>query len=203
MPSPEPAREKPRLETLLPVARASIGHGIDRGAPLSVDPAEHGPALAAPRATFVTLRRDGLLRGCIGSLEAVRPLVVDVAHNAFGAAFRDPRFRPVAPQELAALRIQVSVLAPPEPIRFASEADLLRQLRPGVDGLVLRAGARRGTFLPQVWEQLPEAEAFWRELKRKAGLPPGHGCGTLEVSRYTVECIAEAEDGGVLRGAEA
>ncbi len=152
-------------------------------------PEASAPELMEERATFVTLEIDGQLRGCIGMLEACRPLAEDVAENAFAAAFRDPRFPPVSPAELDELEISISVLSPPEEMAFPSEADLLEQIRPGVDGLILQEGFRKGTFLPSVWEQLPETEAFFEHLKLKAGLSPGHWSDTLRVFRYTAEYI--------------
>ena len=172
---------------LLEVARRSIAHGVERGRPCPIDLPSFAEALHEPLATFVTLTQTSELRGCIGSLEPRRPLVEDVAHNAFNAAFRDPRFPPVNAGECATLELHISILQPPEPMTFRDEADLLAQIRPGIDGLVLEDGFRRGTFLPSVWEQLPEARAFWRHLKRKAGLSEAHWSRTLRVSRYTTE----------------
>lgn len=141
------------------------------------------------RATFVTLEIGGQLRGCIGMLEAHRPLANDVAENAFSAAFRDPRFPPLSDVEFDDLEISISVLSPPEEMSFSSEKDLLDQIRPGIDGLILEEGFRKGTFLPSVWEQLSEKEAFLEHLKQKAGLPPGYWSDTLRVFRYTAEYI--------------
>jgi AmmeMemoRadiSam system protein A len=171
---------------LLALARASIEHGVAHGRALPVEPAGYEAALREPGASFVTLQRGGALRGCIGSLEARRALVVDVAENAFGAAFRDPRFPPLAAAELAGLEVHLALLSALEPLAAASEADLLAQLRPGIDGLVLRLGARRATFLPAVWEDLPEPAAFLRQLLRKAELPADAWPRGAEVWRYTV-----------------
>jgi uncharacterized protein len=172
---------------LLAVAAQSIEHGLNQGDPLVPDPSDYPEALQAIRATFVTLHIGGALRGCIGTLEPRRPLVVDVAHNAFGAAFQDPRFPPLTRPEFPPLDIHLSVLTPPEPMRFDSEADLLRQIRPGIDGLVIEDLGRRGTFLPAVWAQLPTPAEFFEHLRYKAGLPPGYWSNTLLVSRYTTE----------------
>ncbi len=174
-------------ETLLRVARDSIASGLKHGHPLPVNADPFPPELQPLRATFVTLDLHGELRGCIGSLKASRPLVDDVAHNAFAAAFRDPRFLPVGEEEIPDLEIHISVLSPPEELSFTSEADLLRQIRPGVDGLILQDGYNRGTFLPSVWEQLPKAQDFLTHLKLKAALPPDHWSSTVEVWRYTTE----------------
>jgi len=154
---------------------------------MKVDPGAFPAALRAERACFVTLKRHGELRGCIGHLEACAPLVCDVVENAFSAAFRDPRFAPLTPPELEDLEIHISVLTPAEPIAFDSEAELLRQIRPFVDGLILEEGLHRGTFLPSVWEQLPEPEQFLRHLKLKAGLGEHYWSGEMRVSRYETE----------------
>jgi pyruvate formate lyase activating enzyme len=120
-------------------------------------PVEPVAELAEPGATFVTLTQGGQLRGCIGSLEAYRPLAIDVAENALAAAFRDHRFAPLSQEEFPRTRVEVSLLTPAEPFPVTSEADALARLRPGIDGLVLSYGRRRATFLPQVWESLPDA----------------------------------------------
>jgi len=142
-------------------------------------------------ASFVTLHKQGSLRGCIGSLLAHRPLGEDVAANARSAAFHDPRFPPVTRDELAGIDIEVSVLSTPEPIFPADEAALMAQLRPGVDGLILEYGAHRSTFLPQVWEQLPSPELFLAHLKQKGGLPADFWHPDMRVSRYTVQAYTE------------
>lgn len=125
----------------------------------------------------------------MGALEASRPLVSDVAHNAHAAAFRDPRFPPLPEAELAQLEIHLSILSPLEPLPVVDESDLLRQLRPGIDGLVLRDRSHQGTFLPSVWESLTEPAEFVRQLKHKAGLPAHDWSDDWEVLRYTVESI--------------
>ena len=188
MPSTEePAYGPEARRTLLTLARDSIDHGLAHGTPLHPDAATLPTGLCEKRASFVTLHLDGRLRGCIGSLEARRALAEDVAENAFAAAFRDPRFPPLGRVEAPRLELEISVLSPAQPMRFTSEADLLGQLRPGVDGLILSDQGRRGTFLPSVWSQLPEPGDFLAHLKRKAGLPGGHWSATLEVARYTTE----------------
>jgi len=143
--------------------------------------------LMEKRATFVTLTIGGHLRGCIGMLEACRPLAEDVAANARAAAFEDPRFEPLTKKEFEKLEIHISVLSPPEELTFLSEEDVLSQIRLGIDGLILQDGFRRGTFLPSVWEELPSKELFWAHLKRKAGLPADYWSDTLRVFRYTTE----------------
>jgi len=145
------------------------------------------PALTAPGATFVTLTQQGHLRGCIGSLEAWRPLAEDVRENARAAAFRDPRFPPLAADELAQTRVEVSLLSPAAPLRFSSEADALARLQPGIDGVILECAGRRATFLPQVWEQLPEPRTFIAHLKQKAGLPADFWDPQMQLAIYHVE----------------
>ncbi|WP_295392931.1 AmmeMemoRadiSam system protein A [uncultured Thiodictyon sp.] len=174
---------------LLEVAWESIRHGLAQGRPTRPDPADYPAPLRVHRAAFVTLHHFNGLRGCIGHLEACQPLVLDVADNAFGAAFRDPRFAPLEPWEFDDLTLHLSILSAPEPMSFSDEQDLLRQLRPGVDGLILTDGGARGTFLPAVWESLPQPRQFLTELKRKAGLPGNHWSGTLRVSRYYTEAF--------------
>jgi len=178
---------------LLQTARESIHTGFLEGHPLEVNPADFEEALQARRATFVTLNAHGELRGCIGHLEAIQPLIKDVSDNAFSAAFHDNRFPPVGEREFDQLEIHISVLSPPEPLSFSAEEDLLRQIRPGVDGLILQDGYYRGTFLPSVWEQLPGREEFLAHLKIKAGLPANYWSDSLQVSRYTTESFSESQ----------
>ncbi len=174
-------------EGLLEVARHSIEFGLREGRPPRIDPNDYAAPLREPRASFVTLRQDDALRGCIGCLEAREELVVSVAGNAWSAAFRDPRFDELTAAELSGLEIHVSVLSPTVHMDVSSEEELLRALRPGTDGLVLRDGALNATFLPSVWESLPDPRAFLRELRRKAGMSPSGWARTLEVERYTTE----------------
>lgn len=174
--------------TLKQVARQAIDYGLHHShqSPV-IDIAEYPESLRPERATFVTLNLNNNLRGCIGSLQAHRPLVLDVAHNACAAAFFDPRFAPLDQTEFEQLDIHLSILSPAEPVQFNSEADLLQQLRPGIDGLILEDKGMRGTFLPSVWESLATAEEFLAHLKQKAGLPARYWSNTLTVSRYTTE----------------
>jgi len=168
--------------TLLTLARGEIGRHL--GLPAPAVPEK--PWLQKPGATFVTLTREGDLRGCIGSLEAHRPLVIDVRVNAVAAAFQDPRFPPVRYEEFELIRVEVSLLTPAEPLVAASEAEALRRLRPGVDGVIFEYGRYRSTFLPQVWEQLPDPAEFLAHLKRKAGLPADFWAEGVRLSRYGV-----------------
>lgn len=181
------ARHGPRLLTC---ARDSIRRGLEYRQAPEVSLGDFPVALHEPRASFVTLTIAGRLRGCIGSLEATRPLVTDVAHNAYGAAFSDPRFPALTTAELPRLEFHISVLSPPQPLQFASEQELLAQLRPGIDGLILEEHGRRGTFLPSVWEQLAQPAEFLQQLKRKTGLPADYWSPTLRVRRYTCALIS-------------
>jgi AmmeMemoRadiSam system protein A len=149
--------------------------------------------LEEPGATFVTLTLHGDLRGCIGSLEAHRPLIDDVRHNAKAAAFLDPRFTPLTKQEFAEVVIDVSLLSPPEQIHFNSESNALEQLRPGLDGVILDYRGHRATYLPQVWAQLPDPQEFIDHLKSKAGLPEDFWSEDIKLSRYVVQKWREEE----------
>ncbi len=168
--------------TLVGIARDAIENSFAKKPKLQ--PAD--PWLAQAGATFVTLTKQGQLRGCIGSLEAARPLGEDVAQNALAAAFRDPRFPPMSASEWPQCRVEVSLLSAPKPLRFAEEADLLAQIVPGEDGVIVECDGRRATFLPQVWETLPDPAAFLRELVRKAGLPADTRLARCKLYRYRV-----------------
>jgi AmmeMemoRadiSam system protein A len=174
---------------LLPIARAAIARNL--GAEVAAR--EDAPWLLEPGATFVTLRKGGELRGCIGSLEARRPLLLDVKANAVAAAFRDPRFPPVTYLEFEDLCIEVSLLSPMSPIDVESEGDALARLRPFEDGVVFEYGQARSTFLPQVWEDLPDPANFLGQLKRKAGLPSSFWSSEVRLYRYSVSKWTEAE----------
>lgn len=178
-------------QTLFQVARQSIQKGLEVGKPLNVDFNDYPTSLQVQRATFVTLQIQEQLRGCIGALIATQPLVIDVAEHAFSAAFRDPRFPALTKNEYPQLSVHISVLSEPQPIHFQSEADLIQQLQPGIDGLILEEGRHRGTFLPSVWKSLPEPETFLRHLKTKAGLPPDYWSNQLRISRYSTESFKE------------
>ncbi len=155
--------------TLLHLARQSIEQAL-RGEPPRL-PEQLDPRLLQPGAVFVTLTQSGALRGCIGSLVAHRPLAEDVQQNALAAAFDDPRFPPLTAAELPHTHIEISLLTPYQPLTYRDADELLRKLRPGVDGVLLEAGWYRATFLPQVWEHFPDAQEFLAHLCLKAGLP--------------------------------
>ncbi|HET7921804.1 MAG TPA: AmmeMemoRadiSam system protein A [Gammaproteobacteria bacterium] len=177
--------------TLLHVARTSIEQAL-RGGKSGLDETTLSAGLAETRASFVTLKRqNSALRGCIGTLEARRRLVDDVAYNARAAALHDPRFAPLTQDELADLRIEISVLTAPQPLAVWSHAELLLQLRPGSDGLIVADGARRATFLPSVWETLPQARDFVSALWQKAGIEPETWPPALRVWRYEAEHFTE------------
>lgn len=167
---------------LLVRARQAIAHELG----LAPNPPAPDPRLADRGACFVTLNSNGALRGCIGSVKPQRLLGDDVSQNAIGAAIRDPRFPPLTAREFEDVHIEVSLLSQAEFIDFASEADLCAQLRPGIDGLILFSGCRSATFLPQVWDQLPEPAHFLAALKQKAGLAPDAPANNLMAARYTV-----------------
>ncbi len=168
--------------TLLKLARGTIESVFGSSPPVIEDT----PWLLNPGATFVTLTHHGRLRGCIGTLEAYRSLREDVCQNALAAAFHDPRFPPLENRELADLKVEVSLLSPPQEITFNDEADALQQLQPNIDGVVFKAGQYRSTFLPQVWEQLPAPALFMAHLKRKAGLTEDFWSHQVKLYRYSV-----------------
>lgn len=169
---------------LLRQARAAIGEAL--GGPPCPLPTNL-PALATEGASFVTLTLRGQLRGCIGSLQAHRPLIADVRANAVAAAMNDPRFYPLEEEEFPKIRIEVSLLSPPESVEFSNETELLQWIVPGKDGLIISNGMHRATFLPQVWEQLPEPKEFLAHLKQKANMPSDTPMETLKVQRYRVD----------------
>lgn len=187
----ESAYSPEHRRTLLDVASSSIEHGLFTGQALAVVTDDFPAALGELRATFVTLRIVQRLRGCMGSLQASEPLIVNVARNAFMAAFRDPRFSPLARDEFPDLHMHLSILSRPEGLLFESEEQLLSLIRPGIDGLTLIEGSRRGTLLPSVWESLDNPREFLSHLKRKAGLADDYWSTTLRVERYTAESIGK------------
>ncbi len=182
--------EPDRGPTLLAIARGAIARHLGEKAP----PFETAPWLQEPGATFVTLQLHGELRGCVGSLLAKKPIREDVETNARAAAFHDPRFAPLTRSEYPGIEIEVSLLSSLEKLAFESQKQLLTVLRPGVDGVVLEYGWQRGTFLPQVWEQLPDPETFLAHLKQKAGLRADFWGDGIQVSRYTVAKWREQEE---------
>ncbi|MBT4934882.1 MAG: AmmeMemoRadiSam system protein B [Rhodospirillaceae bacterium] len=170
--------------TLLALASDSINHGLADGTPAPINLVDFPAAITAPGASFVTLKKNGQLRGCIGSAQAHRPLVTDVTDNAFASAFRDHRFSPLMVDELVGLELSISVLSPSSPMSITSEKDLLKQLRPQIDGLIIEDKGMRALFLPSVWRQLPQPEQFLGHLKAKAGMARGHWSPTFKAWRF-------------------
>jgi uncharacterized protein len=175
--------------TLLRIARESLFHGLREHAPKPVEPHDYAPELCRLAATFVTLRRGEELQGCIGTLRAIDPMVTSVSRHAYAAGFEDPRGTPLTENGIAALKIHISLLSDPQSIAFTSEVDLLRQVRPGIDGLIIEEGSMRGTLLPSVWENLPKPKDFVNHVKVKAGLPEYYWSPTVKFLRYTTELI--------------
>lgn len=180
---------------LLDVASASVSHGIRAGAAFDVVAEEYPEAVQRLGASFVTLRIDGELRGCIGSLRAQLPLVADVAHNAFSAGFRDPRFPPVTHEELASLSISISILSRPEPVAVDSERQLLELMRERAHGWILQHGNRRGLLLPAVWESIDDPQVFLGHLKAKARFQPDFWSSEIVVERFTADSFGCPERG--------
>ncbi len=179
---------------LLKLAREAITRAVYNQPSPPVDLDQLSEPLREEGASFVTLTIQGQLRGCIGTVEAYLPLAVDVAENAVRAAFHDPRFYPLTPEELDQVEIEISVLTPPQPLEFSSPEELVRKLRPGVDGVILQKGFTRATFLPQVWEKLPDPPTFLAHLCTKAGLPPDAWQKPgIQVYTYRVEEFSEKE----------
>ncbi|MDO8988573.1 MAG: AmmeMemoRadiSam system protein A [Sideroxyarcus sp.] len=172
-----------RGKILLAIARAAIARALN----ISHTADETTPWLEEHGACFVTLTQYGELRGCIGTLQAHRPLLSDIKSNAVSAALRDPRFVPLTAEEFDFTCVEISLLTVCEPMTIRHEADAMAQLRPGIDGVIFEYGLQyRSTFLPQVWEQLPEPHQFMAHLKRKAGLPDNFWAEGVKLSRYTV-----------------
>ena len=178
---------------LLSVARKALAHAAARGRAPQVRVDSFAPPLRTVMASFVTLEQAGRLRGCIGSLAAVRPLVADVVTNAVKAGLEDPRFGPVTPDEVDALHLSVSVLTRPLKVAVDGRDDLLAHLVPGQTGAIVQDGNRRGVFLPTVWQSLPEPEAFLGGLMRKAGLAPDHWSDSLTVHLFRSESFSEKD----------
>jgi len=182
---------KKNKQILLDLAYQSIQTGLDKGHPLNINLRDYPFELSQQRATFVTLEKNKQLRGCIGMLDAVLPLAEDICENAYSAAFKDPRFPKVELEELAELDVHLSILSPSEEMVFTSEQDLITQIRPNVDGLILESGSRKGTFLPSVWQSIPTSEQFLQHLKQKAGLAKNFWSDQIKVYRYTTEMIVK------------
>lgn len=174
-------------QLLRAAALESIEFGLTRCGELAVSASDYPERMRIATATFVTLRHDGDLLGCIGTLRPCRPLVCDVAHNAYHAAFRDPRFMPLTAAQLRGLDLHISVLSPLERLAVQCEDDLIALIRPGVDGVVIEEGHRAATFLPVMWSRLADPRTFVRLLKEKGDWPPDYWSATITAYRYTVE----------------
>ncbi len=170
-------------QVLLPLARAAIAGELGIAHPVP----DTLPWLKQYGACFITITHGATLRGCIGTLRPHRPLVEDVRSNAVAAAFRDPRFKPLAAGEFGAVALEISVLSALEPLSFSDERDALGKLRPGIDGIVFEYGHHASTFLPQVWENIREPADFLAHLKQKAGLPPDFWDRDVKLARYTAK----------------
>ena len=176
---------------LLLLARNTIARRLGKS---GESPHESHAEFLQKRGTFVTLKKDGRLRGCIGNIDPVYSIEDGIKNNAISAAFNDHRFSPLSEDELQDLDISVSILTPAIQLNFTDAADLCAQLRPGIDGVILRSGGASATFLPQVWEQLPEAEQFLSHLCQKAGMAENAWKGgDVEISVYQVQNFAEEE----------
>jgi AmmeMemoRadiSam system protein A len=182
---------------LLAIAAKAVDAGLAGDPRTAPGLGETSAALLVPGASFVTLTIEGALRGCCGTLEARRTLAADVWHNALASAFHDPRFAPLRLAEWRRARLEISVLSPREALEVSCEDDLLAALVPGRDGLVLEWRSQRATFLPKVWEQLPEPRDFVRHLKAKAGWAPGFWAPDVTAWRYRTEVIAGPDPVGI------
>ncbi len=178
-------------QLLLDLAYLSIETGLKTGHPLSINLRDYPKEFSRQAATFVTLEKNNQLRGCIGMLKAVLPLAEDICENAYSAAFKDPRFPSLTVSELDEIDIQISVLSSPLEIEFNSEQDLIDQIQPEVDGLILQSDFRKGTFLPSVWKTIPHPVQFLQHLKQKAGLDKHYWSDDIKVFRYTTEIISQ------------
>lgn len=178
-------------QILLTLARQSILAGLREQRCTSCADFNRDDVLTAPHASFVTLRRQGALRGCCGTLEPQGTLAEGVWRNAWSSAFSDPRFARLQAAEYPDLDVHISILSPLEPLPVLTAEELLQTIRPGIDGLLLRTASAQATFLPAVWEQLPQPQEFLRQLKAKAGWPADFWSGDLRAWRYTTESFGE------------
>ena len=189
-PLPCMKRDKAQQDALLQIAWQSLRHGLQHGRPLEPNLDALPDKLAEPAACFVTLHKDGLLRGCIGSMEASEPLAKAVAWAAFSAGFRDPRFASLRQEEMDELALEISILSPMQDIPVSSEQELLSTLRPGIDGLLLEERWRHAVYLPSVWKQLPVSLDFVRQLKIKGGWPANYWSEDMRAKRFQSQTIS-------------
>jgi AmmeMemoRadiSam system protein A len=178
-------------KVLLALAQQSLKSGLSQAGAAKIKIQDYDNELQKVAASFVTLHINGNLRGCVGRLEASRPLVEDISENAYGAGFEDSRFSPLQDNELSLLDIHISILTTPQKLQVKDEKDLFKKLRPGLDGLVLREGGRRSTFLPSVWDSLPDVEEFVAALKHKGGWSKNYWSSKILVQTYQVEEFGE------------
>ncbi len=179
---------------LIRIAAQTVAYSIKNAHPPSLDITSFPKELQEKRATFVTLNKNGNLRGCIGTVQAYQALIADVVENAFKAAMKDPRFSPIELEEASELKISISLLSPVEKMFFSDAADFINQLRPKVDGLVISDQGKRSLFLPQVWDKIPEKLEFVRQLKQKAGLPSNYWGDTLQAWRFTAISVKSSTE---------
>ena len=182
---------KEEVVILLKVADSAIKFGLENDKAPKIVLEDYSEKLRANGASFVTLEIEGNLRGCVGTLESYQPLVQDIAQNGYAAAFEDNRFESLTVGEYVKLTKYISILSASTEISFLSEEDLLKKIRPGIDGLILMDKGYQGTFLPSVWEELAEPKLFLQHLKLKAGLPKDYWSKTLKVKKYTVKVIKQ------------
>ena len=181
--------------TLLKISRKTIELYLEERKKLKISKEDYSDKeFWEEKGTFVTITENGDLRGCIGTIYPVRPLILDIIDNSINAAFRDPRFYPLEKEELPLINIEISVLSVPEKIHFKDEKELFDIVKPNVHGVIIRKGFYQATFLPQVWEELPKPEDFFSQLCLKAGLNKNcYKDPTLDVEIYTVEAFSERE----------
>ena len=190
--TPSTRLEPAARQALIATAATAIESGLGQSIASPPDTRDLPQPLGQPRASFVTITIDKALRGCCGTLEPARPLLLDVWHNAQASAFHDPRFPPLTLAEWRGIELEVSVLTPCERVVVASEQELLLRLEPGRDGIVLAWQGMRATFLPKVWEQVSGPQEFLRHLKQKAGWPADFWAADIEVWRYETEIVGPA-----------
>ena len=176
----------------LGLARQAIAYGMRHHQNMPVEEADYDPLFSNHACCFVTLKKQDKLRGCIGALQPYQSLLKDIVEHAYGAAFRDHRFQPVTEDELSELTISISVLTPQLEIFANTEQALFEQLEVGKDGLTIEEGFNKATFLPAVWEQLPDKKTFLTHLKRKAGMPDSHWSSSLQFYKYQTISFSEA-----------
>lgn len=178
---------------IIGLARLSIEYGLNKGKVFPIEVEYFPEEMQEEGASFVTIEKKGELRGCIGSIMAYRPLSLDIVENAYASAFRDNRFSPLSSSEIKDIMVSVSILTPSQVINFTNEADLLSQLKPNVDGVVIEDNGKRAVFLPVVWEHFDNKQDFLSHLKMKAGLAPDYFSKTFKASRFLSISIKQSD----------